>query len=284
MSNKAIGMKDIYVAKVLANTSTSYQTGLPGTTFANAEQTNTKLKLAGEYSGSADKTLYLKFVLSTTKFQYSYDDLTYTDITNGLTVDGITYTLPTSNPSSDQTDDVSLTANTGFYNLARAVNGKESEKFSIEKNYSDDALEDITRAFDSVDLEIETSRILSNRRALLYGKTLAGGMLSGASEDIASDIAIGWRNKLQNGKYRFIWYYVATVTDGEQTDTETIADKPKSQTAKTKLTARAREKADSDGKHRYYVEIMEDELLASNTDAATAIASWFSHVQEPILT
>lgn len=283
---RKIGMKDIYVARILENTATSYKTGLPASKFTNLAQPNTKITLNGEYTGAESKTLNIKYTQSTSKFQYSYDGTAWIDITDGLNVDGITFKLPSGAdiPTADKSDNVMLTKNTGFYNLARAINGKCSDKYSTDNLYSDDALEETVRSFSNVDIELEVNRILNDRKALLYGQTLNGGMISSSIEDQASDIAIGWRNKLSNGKYEFVWYYCVSVTDGEESNSETVGDKPKAQSDKIKLIGRAREKADSDGKHRYKVAISEDQLIEANTDAAAAIKNWFSKVQEPILT
>lgn len=161
--------------------------------------------------------------------------------------------------------------------LARAINAKINEKFASENIYSDDALEDTVRSFESVEVELEINRLTHEKIALLYGQTLTKGMLLSNINDQANEIALGYRSKLSNGKYEFVWLYSLKVSDGLSKDYQTVEGKPKPQTDKIKLVGKGREK---DG--NYKASVAEDTLLDTDTDAKTAIGDWFSKVQEPI--
>lgn len=159
--------------------------------------------------------------------------------------------------------------------LARAINAKISEKWSSENTYSDDALEDTIRNFDSVDVELEVNRLTPDKIALLYGQKLDKGILTANINDQAAEIALGYRSKLSNGKYEFVWLYSLKVTDGLEKQYATQEGKPKAQSDKIKLIGKGREK---DG--NYKINVAEDTLLETDTDAKTAITNWFSTVQE----
>jgi phi13 family phage major tail protein len=161
--------------------------------------------------------------------------------------------------------------------LARAISAKISEKFNSENVYSDDALEDTIRSFESVEVELEINRLTPEKIALLFGQTLNKGMLTANINDQASEIALGYRSKLSNGKYEFVWYYTLKVSEGLNKDYATVEGKPKPQSDKIKLIGKGREK---DG--NYKVSVSEDTLLETDTDAKTAITTWFGTVPEPL--
>lgn len=148
--------------------------------------------------------------------------------------------------------------------LARAINAKINEKFASENIYSDDALEDTVRSFESVEVELEINRLTHEKIALLYGQTLTKGMLLSNINDQANEIALGYRSKLSNGKYEFVWLYSLKVSDGLSKDYQTVEGKPKPQTDKIKLVGKGREK---DG--NYKASVAEDTLLDTDTDAKT---------------
>lgn len=159
--------------------------------------------------------------------------------------------------------------------LARAINAKISEKFASENIYSDDALEDTVRAFESVEVELEVNRLTPEKIALLYGQKLDKGFLVANINDQAEEIALGYRSKLSNGKYEFVWLYSLKASEGFNKDYQTVEGKPKAQSDKIKLVGKGREK---DG--NYKISVTEDTLLETDTDAKTAIKDWFSKVQE----
>ncbi|MGG3998890.1 flagellin [Anoxybacillus kestanbolensis] len=76
--------------------------------------TNTTVKYQGTYTGTKDITLTIKWDKTNSKYQYSTDGSTFSDInwdgSSKFTFQGITFTKPASDPSADQTDTIDLTA------------------------------------------------------------------------------------------------------------------------------------------------------------------------------
>jgi phi13 family phage major tail protein len=169
--------------------------------------------------------------------------------------------------------------------LAKSISGKFAEKFNVEKNYADDQLDEILRSFDSVDIELEITKLTPEQREILFGQKVTKGVAVANANDIAQDFAIGFRAKNSNGKYEFYWYYVCSCESPDERNFETVADKPKSQNPKLKITGRARE-IDSN----YRVMIDETVLLETDTEAKALLAvdatshliKWFEDVVEPL--
>jgi phi13 family phage major tail protein len=167
-----------------------------------------------------------------------------------------------------QTDDNTATTYDTPIKLERAINAKLSPKFNSENIYSDDAVEDIITAFEGVDVEIEVNQPSLTSRAKLQGAKVVKGVLIENKDDMAPTIALGFKSKKNNGKYRFVWllkgkFELAT----DEYDTE--AEKPKAQSAKLKGKFYSR---DFDGNYRFIAD--ED---AQDIDA-TIISSWFTAV------
>ena len=166
--------------------------------------------------------------------------------------------------------------------LARTLSVKVSDKFSQEKIYSDDNIEEIIESYEGTDLEINVNTLAPQDYALLFENLYKDGFLLKSSGDGAKEVAIGWRAKKRNGKYEFNWYYCGKLERPEQ-NYETQEDKTKTQTASLKGTFYARSKEDViDGvrKNLYSIQVDESNLLESNTTAAEAITDWFSEVKE----
>lgn len=157
----------------------------------------------------------------------------------------------------------------------KAISGKTSTKRSSEKIYSDDTIEDIVSSFDGVDVEFEGDQLSHKTIAMIMTACYESGFLVENKDDQAQEVAIGYRAKMSNGKYEFIWYYCGKFDGDDEDDFETEGEKPSPKTKTVKGSFYARKK---DGNYR--IRVMEDELLESHTDAKTAIANWFSKVQE----
>lgn len=166
--------------------------------------------------------------------------------------------------------------------LAKALNAKISDKFTQEKLYSDDGVEEIVDQYEGTEIDFGVNSLAPQDYAMLYENLYKYGYLLKASGDGAKEIAIGWRAKKRNGKYEFTWYYCGKLERPEM-NYETQEDKVKTQTASLKGSFYARQKEDTiDGikKNFYAVQVDESNLLAEDTSAATAISNWFSDVQE----
>lgn len=166
--------------------------------------------------------------------------------------------------------------------LARALSAKVSDKFTTEKVYSDDNVEDIVEQYEGTEIDFAVNTLAPQDYAALYENLYKNGFLLKAAGDGAKEIAIGWRAKKRNGKYEFTWYYCGKLERPEM-NYETQEDKTKTQTASLKGTFYARQKEDTiedKKKNLYAIQVDESNLIDGNTAAKTAIADWFSKVQE----
>lgn len=158
--------------------------------------------------------------------------------------------------------------------LERAISAKISPKSNSDNIYSDDSVEDIITSFEGVDVEIEVNQLSLESRAKLQGAKVVKGVLIENKDDVAPTIALGFKSKKNNKKYRYVWllkgkFEIAT----DEYDTET--EKPKAQSAKLKGKFYPRE---ADGHYRFIAD--ED---AVDVDA-TIISGWFTAVpDEPIV-
>lgn len=166
--------------------------------------------------------------------------------------------------------------------LARALSAKVSDKFTTEKIYSDDSVEDIVEQYEGTEIDFSVNTLAPQDYAKLYENLYKNGFLLKAAGDGAKEIAIGWRAKKRNGKYEFTWYYCGKLERPEM-NYESQEDKTKTQTSSLKGTFYARQKEDTlDGKKKnlYAIQVDESNLMEEDTTAAEAIENWFSKVQE----
>lgn len=158
--------------------------------------------------------------------------------------------------------------------LERAISAKLSPKSNSDNIYSDDSVEDIITAFEGIDVEIEVNQLSIASRAKLQGSKVIKGVLIENKDDMPPTIALGFKSKKNNGKYRYVWllkgkFELAT----DEYDTE--GEKPKAQSAKLKGKFFSR---DFDRNYRFIAD--EDE---EGVDA-TIISGWFTAVpSEPTL-
>lgn len=166
--------------------------------------------------------------------------------------------------------------------LARALSAKISDKFSQEKIYSDDSVEEIVDSYEGSEIEFMVNALAPQDYALLYENLFKNGFLLKSSGDGAKEIAVGWRSKRRNGKYEFTWYYCGKLERPDM-QYETQEDKTKTQTPTLKGTFYARQKEDTIDnikKNLYSIQVDESNIVSADTTAAEAIAAWFGKVQE----
>nr|DAF25118.1 MAG TPA: major tail protein [Caudoviricetes sp.] len=160
--------------------------------------------------------------------------------------------------------------------LARAIKGKVSDKYTSEKIYSDDGVEEITEKYEGTDIEFEVNSLAPQDKQLLFNHLYKNGYLVKNKDDKAPELAVGYRARKLNGKYEFVWYYAGRFGQGFDDNYETEADKITTQTATLKGSFYERK---IDG--NYAVNVDESNLLEEHTEATAAIKSWFEAVQEP---
>ncbi|MBU3153897.1 major tail protein [Clostridium estertheticum] len=152
--------------------------------------------------------------------------------------------------------------------LERSIKATLKPKTTQTKLYSDDTIEEVVNAFDSIDVEIEVNQLSIESRAMLQGSKVVKGVLIETKNDIAPTVAMAFKAKKSNGKYMYVWLYKGSFEITEDTF-ESSEDKLKDQTAKLKATFYARE---FDGAYRLIAD--ED---AKDFEATTA-TTWFTTV------
>lgn len=159
--------------------------------------------------------------------------------------------------------------------LERAISARVSPRVTSENIYSDDTVEDVISSFEGIEVEIETNQLSLDSRAKLQGAKIVKGVLIESKDDIAPTIAIGFRSKKSNGKYRYVWLLKGKFElSSDEYDTE--GEKPQPKTAKLNGTFFAR---DFDGNFRF---IADEDALDIDP---TIISSWFTAVpEEPVPT
>lgn len=157
--------------------------------------------------------------------------------------------------------------------LERAVSAKLTPKTNSENLYSDDTVEDVLSSFDSIDVEVELNQLSLTSRATLQGSKVVKGVLIESKEDIAPTIALGFKSKKHNGKYRYVWLLKGKFElASDEYDTE--AEKPSPKSAKLKGIFFSR---DFDGNFRF---IADDDEAGVDP---TIISAWFTAVPgEPV--
>lgn len=159
--------------------------------------------------------------------------------------------------------------------LARAIKAKVDEKWSSEKIYSDDGTEEVIRAYEGTELELEVNALAPQDRAMAFGQLYENGFLVKTADDQAPELAVGWRERKLNGKYEFKWLYVGKFAEGisEEANTKEGKLSPTTKSIKGSFYERSLDNA-------YEISVDESNLVSENTKASEAIKKWFEKVQE----
>ena len=164
--------------------------------------------------------------------------------------------------------------------LAKAMTADLSVELAEATLYADDGAAEIVKEFKSGKLTLGVDDIGAAVASDLTDATIdANGVIVSASEDGGSPVAIGFRAKKANGKYKYFWLYrvkfgipaanLATKGDSITFSTPTIEG-----------TILRRNKADSRGKHPWKAEVTEGDT----TVAEETIVNWYNEVYEPTYT
>lgn len=96
--------------------------------------------------------------------------------------------------------------------------------------YADDKAFDVATSLGDISLAINLADIPTADQAALLGHTVdSKGVLVRASTDNAPYVAVGYRRRMANGKYRYVWLYKGKFRVEEQNAT-TKTDTPTFQT------------------------------------------------------
>lgn len=161
--------------------------------------------------------------------------------------------------------------------LAKAISADLSVELAEATLYADDGAAEVVKEFQSGTLSLGIDDIGTEAASVLTGATIdAKGVVVSASEDGGDPVAIGFRAKKSNGKYRYFWLY--RVKFGiPATNLATKADSITFSTPTIEGTVIPRNKPDSKGKHPWKVEVTEGDTKVD----ASVITGWYEEVYEP---
>lgn len=143
--------------------------------------------------------------------------------------------------------------------------------------YADDGAAEIVKEFKNGTLALGIDDIGSTVASDLTGATIDDNhVLISTSEDGGTPVAVGFRAKKANGKYKYYWLY--KVKFGiPATNLATKGDSITFSTPTIEGTIMRRNKLDAKGKHPWKAEVTEGDTEV----AAETITNWYKNVYEP---
>lgn len=161
--------------------------------------------------------------------------------------------------------------------LAKAINADLSVELAEATLYADDGAAYVIKEFQTGTLSLGIDDIGTEAAQTLTGSTIdENKVLISASEDGGDPVAIGFRAKKANGKYRYFWLY--KVKFGiPATNLATKGESITFSTPTIEGTVTRRNKLDTRGNHPWKAEVNEDDTGV----AASIITGWYTEVYEP---
>ena len=161
--------------------------------------------------------------------------------------------------------------------LAKAISAEMSIALAEATLYADDGVAEVVKEFQSGTLSLNVDAIGRSVAAVLTGATVdTNGVLISTGEDIGAPVAVGFRARKGNGKYRYLWLYrvrfgvpgvnLTTKSEGITFSTPTIEG-----------TIMRRNKPDTRGNHPWKAEVNEDDAAV----LPATINAWYTTVYEP---
>ena len=160
--------------------------------------------------------------------------------------------------------------------LAKAMSADLSVELAEATLYADDGAAEIVKEFKSGTLSLGVDDIGAEVASDLTGAVIDNnGVVISTGEDGADPVAIGFRAKKSNGKYKYFWLYrvkfgipataLATKGDSITFNTPTIEG-----------TVLRRNKLDAENRHPWKAEVTEGDVLDPDV-----ITNWYKQVYEP---
>ena len=161
--------------------------------------------------------------------------------------------------------------------LAKAMTADLSVELAEATLYADDGAAEIVKEFKSGTLSLGIDDLGATIASDLTGSTIdSDGVVISAAEDGGAPVAVGFRAKKANGKYKYYWLY--RVKFGiPTTNLATKGDSITFSTPTIEGTIMRRNKADMSGKHPWKAEATEGDAKVSST----IITDWYDQVYEP---
>ena len=161
--------------------------------------------------------------------------------------------------------------------LAKAISAELSVELAEATLYADDGAAEIVKEFKNGTISLGVDDIGSTTAAALTGVTVdKNNVVVSNSEDGGDPVAVGFRAKKSNGKYKYYWLY--RVKFGiPATNLATKGDSITFSTPTIEGTVLRRNKPDTSGKHPWKAEVTE----GHKDVPASVISSWYTEVYEP---
>ena len=161
--------------------------------------------------------------------------------------------------------------------LAKAMNADLSVELAEATLYADDGASEIVKEFKNGTLSLGVDDIGASVASDLTGATIdANGVVVSTSEDGGEPVAVGFRAKKSNGKYKYYWLY--RVKFGiPATNLATKGDSITFSTPTIEGTILRRNKVDGKGKHPWKAEVTEGDAAVTSE----IIKNWYTEVYEP---
>lgn len=161
--------------------------------------------------------------------------------------------------------------------LAKAMNADLSVELAEATLYADDGASEIVKEFKNGILSLGVDDIGASVASDLTGATIdANGVVVSASEDGGEPVAVGFRAKKSNGKYKYYWLY--RVKFGiPATNLATKGDSITFSTPTIEGTILRRNKVDGKSKHPWKAEVTEGDAAVTSE----IITNWYTEVYEP---
>ena len=161
--------------------------------------------------------------------------------------------------------------------LAKAIKADLSIELAEAVLYADDAATEVVKEFKSGKLSLGVDDIGRVAAADLTGAaTDTNGVLISSGGDIGEPVAVGFRAKKANGRFRYFWLYKVKFAV-PATNLQTKGDSISFQTPVIEGTVMLRNRLDENKRRPWKAEVTEGE---QGVEAKT-ITNWFSEVYEP---
>ena len=160
--------------------------------------------------------------------------------------------------------------------LAKAMTADLSVELAEATLYADDGAAEIVKEFKSGTLSLGIDDLGATIASDLTGSTIdSDGVVISTAEDGGDPVAVGFRAKKANGKYKYYWLYRVKFSI-PATSLATKGDSITFSTPTIEGTIFRRNKPDTAGKHPWKAEVTEGDVLD-----ADVITNWYKTVYEP---
>lgn len=164
--------------------------------------------------------------------------------------------------------------------LAKAISAELSIELNEATLYADDGAAEVIKEFKSGTLKLGIDDIGTTIANDLTGAEIDDNkVLISASENGGAPVAVGFRARKSNGKYKYYWLY-RVIFGIPATNLATKGDSITFSTPAIEGTIYRRNKLDGQGRHPWKAEANEGDASLP----ATVITNWFTEVYEPTFT